>query len=266
MAEGDLIERHVTSLAWLRELFLGMDGVGDVEKVMGVGDWDDACCGSFGGKKLVVSVDGPYCERIAFRSALIHASTDVVVKGAKPIFVVDTLMGAREEVEEIANSLKRQALALGIPILGGNTKFEDVTPQVTVTVIGELVVDEPIRDSGARKGDVVCLIGEPIWGEEAERIEKAKNLFSCWFAILEAGVRIHAAKDVTKGGLASVVYEIETKSEKKILLNEKLPYPKTRNLDNFMLSLEKKEYERMKGICGERDIRLEEVGCVDLEG
>ncbi|MFH1722394.1 MAG: AIR synthase related protein [Candidatus Altiarchaeota archaeon] len=264
MAEKtDLIERYVTSIDWLRDLFSDMDKVGDLDPLLGIADWDDACCVEFGKKKLVASVDGPYCARIAFRSALIHASTDVVVKGGKPLFALDTLMGEREEVEEMAESLKRQALSLEIPILGGNTKFEDVEPQVTVTVIGELIVNEPIRDDGAKKGDLVCVLGEPIWGEEDDRIEKAKKLFSCWFEILKNGIKINAAKDVTKGGLVSVVYEMETKSKKKILLKEKIPFSLTRNLDNFILCVEKEEFEKIKKVCEKRKIKLEEIGEVE---
>jgi selenophosphate synthetase-related protein len=259
MGEEEVVDKHVRSILWLRELFLEMDEF--AKPVMGVGDWDDAVCVDFGGKRLLVSVDGPYTKRLVMKSALIHAATDVVVKGGRPIFALDALIGKKEDVKEMAESLRRQASAMKIPVLGGNTLFEDAEPRCTITVVGELLLDEPIRDSGMKKGDVLALLGEPIWGGQAERIEKAEKMFSVWYAAL-GEIKINAAKDVTKGGLSSALYEMSEKSKKEVALDEEVPYSRTRNLDNFLISLPREDFKRLKDLCKKKDCPLVSVGVV----
>jgi selenophosphate synthetase-related protein len=262
----DVIERYVKSLDWIRERLEVMDDLikplTGADPVMGIRSWDDSVCVDFEGR-LVVSVDGPYTKRLVLKSALVHAATDVVVKGGRPLFALDALIGSRAEVEEMVESLRGQALALGFPILGGNTLFEDVEPRCSLTVVGGLVLDEPVRDSTAESGDVIALLGEPIWGEQPERLERAKTLFETWFTALDEGVVVHAAKDVTKGGLVSVVYEMEGKSGRGFNLREKLPYPLTRNLDNFILALPEGEFLRLKGIAGSHGCGIVEIGLVE---
>ncbi len=93
----NLIDRYVNSLDWIREELLEMDDV--AKPIMGIKSWDDSACIKFGNKKLVISVDGPYTKRLVLKSALIHATTDVVVKGARPLFALDTVIGSKKEVE-----------------------------------------------------------------------------------------------------------------------------------------------------------------------
>jgi selenophosphate synthetase-related protein len=254
-----LIEKHVRSLDWMRAELLEMDSL--IDPVMGIKSWDDAVIVPFGGKKLVASVDGPYAKRLVGKSALIHSATDVVVKGAKPLFALDTLIGSEQDIREMISSLKEQALAMKIPILGGNTMVDpDAEPKCSLTVVGELLLAEPIRDCGACKGDVIFLLGEPIWGSQEERIEKAKTLFGAWFKILEKGVNIHASKDVTKGGLISAVYEVCEKSGRDYELSTKIPFSMTRNLDNFLVCVSDNELEKIEELCRESGAFFRAVG------
>lgn len=260
MPEDNLIEKYVKGIEWIREKLISMDSL--CNPIMGIKDWDDSVIVNFGNKKLVVSVDGPYNKRLVMKSALVHASTDVVVKGAKPLFALDTLMGEKQDLEDMVDSLKIQANALKIPLLGGNTLFEDVEPRCSLTVVGELLLDKPIRDSTSMVGDVVCLLGEPIWGGREDRLTKVNNLFDAWFTLLKKGIEINSAKDVTKGGLVSVVYEMQSKSGRQFKLNENMPYPVTRNLDNFILTLREKEFERLKCLIKSKDCKIERIGVV----
>jgi len=256
-----LINRFVKEIEWIRESLVVMDDL--AQPVMGIRDWDDAICTEFGGKKLVVSVDGPYAKRLVLKSALVHAATDVVVKGAKALFALDTVIGVESDIREMLESLKNQALAMAIPILGGNTKIEDTAPMANIVVVGKLLLDEPIRDNAAESGDVIALFGEPLWGEQNERLELAKKMFDCWFGILGAEIKIHAAKDVTKGGLSTTAYEMEKKSERKFKLDEQIPYSTTRNLDNFIITAAKNEIGEIKKHCSKAGVRLEEIGVVE---
>jgi len=101
------IDKYVKDIEWIRDALISMDKL--CKPVMGIKDWDDAVAVSFGGKKLVASVDGPYTKRLVLKSALIHAATDVVVKGARPLFALDTVIGPKRDVEEMVHSLKNQA-------------------------------------------------------------------------------------------------------------------------------------------------------------
>jgi selenophosphate synthetase-related protein len=254
----DAAKRYVKDIEWIRDSLAGMDDM--CSPIMGIRDWDDAVCVDFEGR-LVVSTDGPYAKRLVMKSALIHAATDVVVKGARPMFALDNMIGSRKDVEDMMASLRQQAEAMGIPILGGNTFFEDSEPLCCVTVAGKLLIDEPIRDSGAKEGDIIALVGEPLWGERDERLRLAKAMFDAWFDAIER-VEINSAKDVTKGGLVAVVYEMEKKSGRKFKLDEGLPYHMSRNLDNFIATMDWSQYEKLDGICKKRGCRLARVGVV----
>lgn len=242
----------VYEIDWLRDLFLEFD---KSKPIMGIKDWDDAACIEFGGKKLVASCDGPYKKRLVMKSALIHASTDVIVKGAKPLFALDTLGGPEKDVKEMAESLRRQGVAMGIPILGGNTMLEGEAT-ANLFVVGELLLDEPIRDSGGKKGDTLILLGEPIWGEQEERFEKAQKLFKCWYEVI-GKCSVNAAKDVTKGGLVNNAAEIADHSKLHYKLDD-IKIHKYRNLDNFLLSVDSKNAEKIHKIA-------ERLGCPILE-
>ncbi|MCX6695412.1 MAG: AIR synthase related protein [Candidatus Altiarchaeota archaeon] len=255
----DSIEKYVKSLDWITVALSGMDDM--LDPVMGVRDWDDAVCVDFKGR-MVASIDGPYTMRLVLKSALVHAATDVVVKGARPVFALDTLVGSKPDLEAMIESLRIQAEALKIPLIGGNTLFEDSEARCSIAVIGELVIKNPIRDSGAKTGDIICLFGEPLWGERKERMDKAKILFDAWFTAL-VKVEINSAKDVTKGGLVSVVYEMEEKSGRKFWLNEKLPYPLARNLDNFIVTLDAGEFKKLESIALKKKCRIEKIGVVE---
>jgi len=260
MDDKELIKKHVESILWLRDELLEMDSI--AKPLMGIGDWDDSVVVEFPGKKLVVSVDGPYAKRLVMKSALIHASTDVVVKGARPLFALDTVIGTEEEIREMLQSLKTQALQMKIPILGGNTFFEETEPRCSLTVVGELLTDEPIRDSTAKKGDTLLLIGEPLWGEQKERIEKAKVMFRAWFDIIKE-VEVHAAKDVTKGGIVSTVHEMEKKSGLKFTLDDNIPVSTTRNLDNFLIAVSPDDYEKSEAIAEKNGCAIYKIGSIE---
>lgn len=261
----EIIQKYVKSLDWMRKQLLPMDALAKPKPVMGVESWDDAVCVRLGDRKIIVSVDGPYTKRLVLKSALIHASTDVVVKGGKPLFAMDALIGGESDVREMISSLRIQAEAMRIPILGGNTLYEeDAEPRCSMAVFGELLTGKPIRDSKAKKKDVVALIGEPIWGSQEERIKKAQVLFDAWFhAIVKKKVRVNSAKDVTKGGLVSVVYEMERKSGGKFRLADDIPYPLTRNLDNFIVTLNERNYLRLAEVCGSKGCPHLKIGYVE---
>ena len=138
---------------------------------------------------------------------------------------------------------------------------EDAAPSCNITIVGELIVDKPIRDSGAQSGDLLVLVGEPIWGTQKQRLEKAKNIFRTWFEIIH-NIRINAAKDVTKGGLIATLQEISEKSGVGFKLEEEIPFPMTRNLDNFLVSISPDDYTTLETICKKEKCWIAKIGDV----
>ena len=67
---------------------------------------------------------------------------------------------------------------------------------------------------------------------------------------------------MTKGGLKSVVYEMEKKSGRRFLIDSGLPYHMTRNLDNFIVTLDEFEYVKLEKVCVRRGCRLARIGVV----
>lgn len=255
-----LVEKRVDSLEWMQKELLCMDEI--AHPLMGISSWDDAVATDFVEGRLVASIDGPYAKRLVMKSALVHAATDVVVKGARPIYALDAMIGSEEDIRDMLYSLKEQSLAVGIPLLGGNTMVGEAEPKCSIAVLGRLVIKEPIRDSGAMEGDVLALVGEPIWGGRSERLLKARALFDAWFTILGEGITINASKDVTKGGLVSTLYELSKKSGREFGIREDIPFPLSRNLDNFLVSVSPGSLERIMAVCGVKNCSVTEVGRV----
>ena len=138
--------------------------------------------------------------------------------------------------------------------------IENVEPKANLFVIGELVLESPTRDSGGKEGDMLIVLGEPIWGNQSERFEKAKKLFDCWFEILGSGAGINASKDVTKGGLIATVMEIAEKSGLDYELDREIPFHLSRNLDNFLISVDEKNAEKILKICSDHGLSAIIVG------
>ena len=254
----DPIEKHVKSIEWIRDELDDMDNM--INPIMGIRDFDDAVCHSFNGK-IIASIDGPYDKRLVLKSALVHACTDVIVKGAKPIFALEALYGSMDDVRLMVDKIKIQSVHLNVPVIGGNTKIGVGDPTATFAIFGELLLGEPIRDCTAEKGDKICLIGEPLWGEMQQRLVNAKKMFSAWYELLEK-IKITSSKDVTKGGLSAQIYEMEKKSNKSFNVCE-IEYPMSKNLDNFLVTLKQKDYPTVSRICEKHDCKLLDIGVVE---
>ena len=257
MNETKNIRKHFLECFWIHELLSDMDE--KIKPIMGLNDFDDAVCVDLK-SKIIASTDGPYEKRLTLKSALIHACTDVWVKGGKPIFALNNLFGTIGDCKEMLEALHTQSKGIGLPILGGNTKYSEENPMCCITVIGELILDSPIRDCGAKSSDVIAIMGEPLWGEMDERIEKANALFAAWSEAL-ANIQINSAKDVTKGGFEATSYEMMFKSKKEFELLD-FPYSTTRNLDNFLLTLSEKDFEKLKIFCDKHKCVLHKIGFV----
>ncbi len=162
---------------------------------------------------------------------------DLSVMGAKPLymsmgFIIEEGLSF-EELEKIVISIKEEASKTDIKLITADTK---VVPKgfcdkiyINATGIGR-VVKIGISSSNLKEGDVLIVSG-PI-GNHGAVIMAHRNDFdidinsdcaSLWEAIeplLNEDIEIHAMRDLTRGGLASVVNEFAKSSKVEILLNE----------------------------------------------
>ena len=117
------------------------------------------------------------------------AMRDIVAMGARPLFLLDFIgtrpmeekvlvgpcgfegkcscgkcetMTSGERVNLMAEGIKDMCETMGVFVVGGglSTSFSDIVPAVVVSVIGRLVVDQPLTKPAKDAGDHFILLGE----------------------------------------------------------------------------------------------------------
>lgn len=166
---------------------------------------------------------------------------DLSVMGAKPLYIT---MGfileeglSFKELEDIVISIKNEADKTGIKLIAGDTK---VVPKntadkiyINATGIGELI-KEGLSSSNLQEEDVLIVSG-PI-GNHGAVIMAHRNEFdidlesdcaSLWElveSVLTSNAKVHAMRDLTRGGLATTLHEFAENSSVEILVEEeKIP-------------------------------------------
>ena len=171
------------------------------------------------------------------RLAVAGTVNDLLMRGAKPryltaAFIIET--GADTEVlEQIARSMAETAKEAGVLIVAGDTKVVEGNGQVFINTTGVGFVPEEVEISASRAktGDVVLLSGtlgdhhaallSARMGIENNIESDAAPLTAMVEALLDEGIHLHAMRDVTRGGLGTVLTEIAEASGVLITLEEK---------------------------------------------
>jgi hydrogenase expression/formation protein HypE len=214
---------------------------------IGLDEMDDGATLQIDGDKFIVCTDAHTIHPIFFPGGDLGKLTacgtinDISVMGARPIAMTNTLIVEEgveiETLRTILKSLNDVIEPLGVAMVAGDTK---VMPKGTLdgvimstTGIGEVYLDAPISDSGAKDGDAIILTG-PIGDHgttllaHREGLEFDTDLTSdvapLWEPIkacLDVG-GIHAMKDPTRGGTAVALNEIASKSGVEFEIDEDL--------------------------------------------
>ncbi|RDU22968.1 hydrogenase expression/formation protein HypE [Anaerosacchariphilus polymeriproducens] len=223
-----------------------------------------------GSQKLAMTTDSFVVTPIVFPGGDIgHLSicgtvNDLLMSGARPQYLtcgfiieegteIDTL-------KQIAKSMAKTAKAAGIMIVAGDTKVIEGNGGIYINTAGVGFVDETIdiSSSNCENGDIVILSGNlgdhhatilssrlsienTIKSDCAPLNDMVENL-------LENKIRIKAMRDVTRGGLGTVLNEFATASSCTIeLQEEKIPvsdqvksFCKILGLDPFYMANEGK--------------------------
>jgi len=208
------------------ELRRAFDGVG-------LDELDDGVAIKLNDLYVVASIDSYTVKPLIFPGgdlgALAAAGTinDLLMMGARPIGIVDAVVveeGTQVElVDTIIRSMINTLISEGVALLGGDFK---VMPKgsldgMIITTAGLGIARRLIVDAGIRIGDKVVVTGPiaehgaVIIASQLGLLDNVKELRSdvkpltkyLMPVIDEYGEYIHAARDPTRGGLASTLNE-----------------------------------------------------------
>lgn len=161
---------------------------------------------------------------------------DLLMMGANPKYLTTGFIieeGADlHELDRIAASMAMTAKEAGVQIVAGDTKVIEGKGGIYINTsgIGE-IEKEGISISSCKEGDVILLsgnLGEHHAAIMSHRMEIENDIKSDCAPLKEivmnliaAGIDIHCMRDVTRGGLATVLNEVSSSSGCKVVIEEK---------------------------------------------
>ncbi len=170
------------------------------------------------------------------RLAVAGTVNDLLMRGATPryltaAFIIETGTDS-DTLEQIARSMADTAREAGVAIVAGDTKVVEGNGQVFINTAGVGFVPEGlyISAAGGRPGDLILLSGtlgdhhaallSARMGIENGIVSDAAPLTAMVSALLTAGVEVHTLRDVTRGGLATVLSELAEASALHLEIEE----------------------------------------------
>lgn len=193
--------------------------------------------------KIAFSTDSFVVTPIFFKGgdigklAVCGTVNDLLMMGAKPLYMTTAFILEEgleiDKLEEIVVSMKNAALEAGIQIVAGDTKVVEGQGGIFINTSGIGLIPEgrDVSAANCRPGDAVILSGN--LGDHHACIlshrMQIKNgiesdcapLNTIVEALFEAGVSVRAMRDVTRGGLGTILNELADTSGCGIELIEK---------------------------------------------
>jgi hydrogenase expression/formation protein HypE len=197
-----------------------------------------------GGGSLIVTTDSHVIHPIVFpggdigRLAVAGTVNDLAMMGAtEPLGLTCAVVVeegfAIEDLARVQQSITGACAEAGTQIVAGDTKVmrRGEVDGIVINTTGVGLTWRPVRDSGARPGDVLIVTG--TIGDHGMAVMAARNGFQfdetlrsdvaplngLVRAALAAG-DVHAMKDPTRGGVASALHEIAEKARVGIVIRE----------------------------------------------
>ncbi|QIB69229.1 hydrogenase expression/formation protein HypE [Aminipila butyrica] len=160
---------------------------------------------------------------------------DLAMMGARPRYLTAGFIleaGADSQVlEQIAQTMRETADEAGVQIVAGDTKVVEGSGNIYINTsgVGE-ILKEGISIANCQEGDCILLsgnLGEHHAAIMSERMGIENNiasdcapLFSLVEGLLEAGIDVHCMRDVTRGGLGTVLNEVADSSACQVEIRE----------------------------------------------
>lgn len=93
--------------------------------------------------------------RVAGIAGVVTVLNDIAATGARPIALLDTVVGSDEVVRGALEGIVLAANLYRVPVMGGHTTVRQGTPGLSTFAVGW--TGRPLRAANARPGDQVCL-------------------------------------------------------------------------------------------------------------
>jgi len=164
---------------------------------------------------------------------------DLLMRGSSPKYLSAGFIleeGLDTDVlEKVVSSMQDTAKEAGVQIVAGDTKVIEGKGGLYINTagIGVLTTDLDISVSNAKQGDAVIISGD-MGSHHACILSARMNiqnginsdsapLNEMVLALLSSGMKIHAMRDITRGGLGTVLHEIALASGIHIALSGDVP-------------------------------------------
>ena len=211
---------------------------------------EDAAVVSFPYSKLAITTDSYVVNPIVFPggnigSLAVHGTVnDLSMRGAKPLFISAGFIleegFSRSILETVVKSMNAACNDCGVELVAADTKVVNKGCGdkifINTTGIGAITKDEMPSSSQAKPEDVILCSGDI--GRHGMAIMAAREgldlettiesdsapLHEMVSALMEIGASLHVLRDITRGGLASVLNEIALASTVGIeIIEGKIP-------------------------------------------
>lgn len=199
-----------------------------------------------GAGRIAVTTDSFVVTPVTFpggdigRLCICGTVNDLLMRGAKPKYITCgfILQEGLEvaELEKIVHSMAECAREAGVEIVAGDTKVVSGNGELYINTAGVGFVEEGREVSAERVcvGDAVIVSGNlgdhhaAILGTRMGIVNDIQSdnapLGEIVEALFEAGIDVHTMRDITRGGLATVLKELAVTSGTTIeLMEEQLP-------------------------------------------
>lgn len=199
-----------------------------------------------GSSKIAVTTDSFVVTPVMFkggdigRLSVCGTVNDLLMRGAKPKYITSAFIieeGADSDLlEQIVKSMEETAKEAGVTVICGDTKVIEGSGGIYINTTGVGFVKEStdIVSTNLRTGDAVIISGNTgdhhaailsarmgiennIKSDNAPLVEMVEKM-------LKAGIELHCMRDVTRGGLGTVLNELAKASRVNIeIQEEKIP-------------------------------------------
>lgn len=175
------------------------------------------------------------------RLAVCGTVNDLLSRGASPRYLTCGFILQEgvsvETLERIVDSMAKTAREAGVAIVAGDTKVVNGNREIYINTTGvgcygdeRAPWSRAISASGAQAGDAILIsgaLGDHHAAILSSRMQIANEIRSDCAplgqmveALLSAGIQVHAMRDVTRGGLATILKELAVASKRDFLLRQ----------------------------------------------
>jgi hydrogenase expression/formation protein HypE len=197
---------------------------------------------------LAITTDSFVVEPIFFpggnigKLAAIGSINDLAVMGAKPLYLTVSFILEEglllSKLEQIVQSLAIEVKKVGASIVAGDTKVvpKGKADQIFISTTGLGVVQKALSAEQIVEGDMILVsrdIGRhglavlsqrEAWSFDQTLESDCHELWTPMAALLNAGINIKCARDLTRGGLATSLIELAESSKHQFTVTEsKIP-------------------------------------------